>query len=61
MQPIAVWEVRCRPLGPGTRVLRWAVRAWEAEDALERYVEAGFEEADVISVTRAPLPLELDS
>lgn len=52
MQPTDVWVVRCRIFGPEQPVVRWEIRAWEAEDALERFVEAGYDEEDVVSVLR---------
>lgn len=55
-----VWEIRCRPLGPGTPVRVWAVRAGDAEDALGFFTDAGWEESDVLCVRRARVP-DLDS
>jgi hypothetical protein len=59
MQPIELWVVHYR-LGPGEEG-QWAARAWDAEDAMDRFLESAGEfyaERDVVAVRRAP---ELDS
>ncbi len=59
MQPSELWSVRYR-MAPGMAGT-WVIRAWDAEDAMERFLESEGEfyaEGDVLMVRRCP---ELDS
>jgi len=59
MQPVELWVVHYR-LGPGVEG-GWATRAFDAEDAMERFLESAGEfhcEGDVVAVRRRA---ELDS
>lgn len=59
MQPCELWAVRYQ-LAPGMSG-DWVIRAWDAEDAMDRFLESEgefYSEQDVLAVRRAP---ELDS